>query len=73
MRWKSIADSPHGAVFALLGLGSVMCVALVLGRTAYSHTSHFQFLVWNLFLAWIPLVLAAVIYQIATRRDGPCA
>ena len=70
MRWKSIADSPHGAVFALLGLGSVMCVALVLGRTAYSHTGHFQFLVWNLFLAWIPLVLAAVIYRVAVRRDG---
>ena len=62
------SDSSHGAVFALLGLGSVVCVALVLGRTVYSHTDHFQFLVWNLLLAWIPLVLAAAMYRIAARR-----
>ncbi len=68
MPGKSSADSSHGAVFALLGLGSVVCVALVLGRTVYSHTGHFQFLIWNLFLAWIPLVLAAVIYRLAARR-----
>jgi uncharacterized membrane protein len=46
-----------------------MCVALVLGRTLHSHTNHVQFLIWNLFLAWIPLVLAAVIYRIASRHD----
>jgi uncharacterized membrane protein len=66
---KSNAGGSLGAVLVLLGLGSVVCVALVLGRTVYSHTNHFQFLLWNLFLAWIPLVLAAVIYRIATRRD----
>jgi uncharacterized membrane protein len=64
----SSATRSHAAVFALLGSGSAMCLALVLGRTLYSHTSHFQFLIWNLFLAWIPLVLAAVIYRIAARR-----
>ncbi len=64
---KSSVDSSHGAVFVLLGLGSVMCIALVLGRTVYSHTAHFQFLVWNLFLAWIPLLLAEAIYWIADR------
>ena len=68
MPGKSSPASSHGAVFALLGLGSVMCVALVLGRAVYSHTGHFQFLIWNLFLAWIPLVLAAVIYRLAARR-----
>jgi uncharacterized membrane protein len=65
---KSDASSSHAAVFALLGAGSAMCIALVAGRTLYSHTNHFQFLVWNLFLAWIPLVLAALIYRVATRR-----
>jgi len=65
---KSSAGSSHAAVFALLGAGSAMCIALVAGRTLYSHTHHFQTLVWNLFLAWIPLLLAALIYRIATRR-----
>ena len=68
---KSTPGSSHTAVYALLGLGSAMCIALVAGRTLYSHTNHFQFLVWNLFLAWIPLVLAALIYRIAVRRGDP--
>jgi len=55
----------------MLGSGSAMCLALVAGRSLYSHTSHFQFLIWNLFLAWIPLVLAALIYRVATRRGDP--
>ena len=65
---KSFAGTSHTAVYALLGLGSVMCVALVAGRGLYSHTHHFQTLVWNLFLAWIPLVLSALIYRASTRR-----
>jgi uncharacterized membrane protein len=48
-----------------------MCIALVAGRVLYSHTHHFQTLVWNLFLAWIPLVLAALIYRFVARRDDP--
>jgi uncharacterized membrane protein len=66
---RSYATHSHAAVFALLGLGSAMCLALVLGRTLYSHTAHFQFLVWNLCLAWLPLVLAAVIYRAAARHS----
>ena len=67
---KSYGGRSNTAVFALLGLASAMCVALVVARTAYSHTSNFQFLIWNLFLAWIPLVLAALAYRIATRRSA---
>jgi uncharacterized membrane protein len=65
---KSFAGTSHTAVYALLGLGSVMCVALVAGRVLYSHTHHFQTLVWNLFLAWIPLVLSGLMYRASTRR-----
>jgi uncharacterized membrane protein len=65
---KSFAGTSHTAVYALLGLGSVMCVALVAGRVLYSHNHHFQTLVWNLFLAWVPLVLSALIYRAFTRR-----
>lgn len=67
---KSVFGRSNAAVFALLGLASAMCLALVVARTVYSHTSSLQFLVWNLFLAWIPLVLAAAAYRIATQRSA---
>jgi uncharacterized membrane protein len=67
---KSYVGRSNAAIFALLGLASAMCVALVAVRTVYSHTGHFQFLLWNLVLAWIPLVLAALAYRIATRRSA---
>ncbi len=70
MPLKSYVGSSNTAVFALLGLASAMCLALVAARTIYSHTDHFQFLVWNLFLAWIPLLLAALAYRISTRRSA---
>lgn len=60
--------SRNGAIFALLGLASLMCLALIAARTVYAHTGHFQFLIWNLFLAWIPLAFAALAYRQAERR-----
>jgi uncharacterized membrane protein len=64
------AERSNTAVFVLLGLASAMCLALVAARTVYAHVGHFQFLIWNLFLAWIPLALAALAYRIATRRGA---
>jgi len=66
---RSKIASTNGAIFVLLGLASAMCVALVAARTVYAHTGHFQFLLWNLVLAWIPLVLAMVAYRFASRRS----
>jgi uncharacterized membrane protein len=71
VRLKSYVNQPNGAIFTLLGLASVMCVALIAARPIYAHTGHFQFLLWNLFLAWIPLVLAAAAaFRISTRRNA---
>jgi len=67
---RSFFGRSNAAVFALLGLASAMCLALVVARTIYSDTNHLQFLVWNLFLAWIPLVLAAAAFRVATGRVG---
>jgi len=57
---------------AVLGLVAVslFCVALVLVRYAESGSTNFFGLIWNLFLAWIPFVLAAVVYD-RWRRHGP--
>lgn len=37
---------------------SLICVLLVAARIAYSDSARYGGLVWNLFLAWIPFVLA---------------
>jgi uncharacterized membrane protein len=49
----------------VLGLvaASLFCVALVALRIAESGSTKFSGLVWNLFLAWIPFVLAVVVYD----------
>ena len=45
------------------GLASAICVALELVREVQFGTQGFRFLLWNLFLAWIPLLLALGIYD----------
>jgi uncharacterized membrane protein len=64
--------NPHPAraralVFVALALSSAFCVGmLVLRPLVVGHRDH-GYLVWNLLLAWIPFVLALVIYDRAKR------
>src|SRR5262245_61828292 len=37
---------------------SVVSVALVVARVGWTRHLHYAFLIWNLFLAWLPLVFA---------------
>jgi len=48
----------------LVGLGgaSAICLALELARE-HRYAADFRFLVWNLILAWVPLLLALVVYD----------
>ena len=48
---------------------SLFCVALVLVRFARSGSTEYMALIWNLVLAWIPFVLAVVVYD-RWRRHG---
>ncbi|MGH3002858.1 MAG: DUF1361 domain-containing protein [Gaiellaceae bacterium] len=59
------------AVAALLA-ASALCVLTVEVRSAKTGDSFYGFLVWNLFLAWIPLGFAAAAYA-ASRRGIPGA
>lgn len=56
----------------VLGLvaASLFCVALVLVRYAESGSTNFAGLIWNLFLAWIPFLLAVAVYDGWRRRRG---
>ena len=56
------------AVLVGLGLASVLCVGLELVREVHYGGIGLRFMLWNLFLAWIPLLLALLIYD--RYRDG---
>ena len=53
--------------FLVLALASLFCGALALTRVLYSGRGAYIWLGWNLLLAWVPLLLAAVI----ARRHAP--
>jgi len=58
-------------MFALT-FASGVCGALVVARIAWTRDFHYAFLIWNLFLAWLPLafaLLACEKYQQATIRN----
>lgn len=41
-----------------LMIASAACVGLVVGRIAWTRNAEYVFLIWNLFLAWVPLVFS---------------
>jgi uncharacterized membrane protein len=51
------------AIYGALALASVFSALLIGARYAYSHEPLYGGLIWNLFLAWVPFVLAIVIYD----------
>lgn len=55
-------------IFLLLAAASTICVAIVAARNVYSDTWQFRSLVWNLFLAWIPFILAYLAYIFSWRK-----
>jgi uncharacterized membrane protein len=53
---------------AALLLAAAICLALVAGRILVTRDIHYGFLIWNLFLAWVPLMFASVLYD--RHRSG---
>jgi uncharacterized membrane protein len=43
-----------------LSFASVVSVVLVVGRIVWTRDTHLSFLIWNLFLAWMPMVFAVL-------------
>ena len=56
------------AAIALAAAVSAVCLAILTVRLSQSGSSTYAFLSWNLFLAWIPLVLSAVLPGAGVRR-----
>ena len=60
------------AVVVSLGLASLGCCGLVVVRNLHTGNPNFRYLIWNLFLAWVPFVLALLFYDGQRRRmRGP--
>lgn len=56
------------AVFVLLNAACMACILLVLARVAYTDSTRHAGLIWNLFLAWIPFILAYIAHAISWKR-----
>jgi uncharacterized membrane protein len=67
-RLRSSFSDRRIAVLACLGALSAAVLGLVVFRVAYTHSSDGTNLVWNLFLAWIPLWLALLLYDRHAHR-----
>ncbi len=64
------ASARRRATLVLLGLSTALCLALVAVRIERTGTVEYRFLVWNLFLAWLPFVFALVLYDGFRRGRG---
>src|SRR5918992_4003560 len=60
--------SPRTLAFIALLAASALCVAMVEIRTHETGDAYYRLLIWNLFLAWVPLALAVAAYARARRR-----
>ncbi len=59
------------APLAALGLASAVSVGIILLRVLFTKNLYYSFLIWNLFLAWLPLVFALLARDIFQRTAAP--
>jgi uncharacterized membrane protein len=50
-------------VFASMIFASVICIGILMMRIVYTGSHAYSFLAWNLFLAWMPLIIAFIVYK----------
>ncbi len=55
-------------MFLLLAGATIFSVAIWRVRAEYSGTGHYAFLIWNLFLAWIPFIISYFTYTVTLKR-----
>jgi uncharacterized membrane protein len=56
------------AMFFLLAGATLFSIAIWRFRYEYSGTRHYRFLIWNLFLAWIPFIISYFTYTVTLKR-----
>jgi uncharacterized membrane protein len=55
-------------MFFLLAGATLISVSIWRVRADYSGSSHYAFLIWNLFLAWIPFIISYFTYTLTLNR-----
>lgn len=58
------------ALYGMLGGISTLCVMLIIARMFRMDALTFRFMLWNLFLAWLPLIVSLTAMQAAQRLRG---
>ena len=59
------------SLVAILVLLSLYCTGLEIARVIHTGSSQYDFLIWNLFLAWIPFLVAWLLAAAADRGVRP--
>jgi uncharacterized membrane protein len=67
---KTVAEQLYVAVLKGLAFFSCFCICLLTVRIINTDTSRFGFLVWNLFLAWVPAYFAWKVVHSAHKGIG---
>ena len=55
-------------MFVLLAGATVFSVAIWRVRAEFSGSARYAFLIWNLFLAWIPFIISYFTYTLTMQR-----
>jgi len=71
MKLIKLAFQPETAVPVMaLTFATGVCLALVSARVLWTRDVHYAFLIWNLFLAWLPLLLSLLACECYRKRSA---
>ena len=68
---KLKSTGPAAIPLLVLLFTSGVGVVLTLLRIQWRHDWHYMFLIWNLFLAWLPMLFAVEVFRRHRRGDRP--
>ncbi len=68
MGMKRLWSTPKSQFLLMLLAASGVSLVLFLADSLHNHSTYFSYLIWNLFLAWLPLIFSAWLVSILGRK-----